>query len=223
MILKIFFKPIDDSTNDIIIPFSNQKEMNSFIYRTLGDNNKYHDTFSDYSISSIQGGVKYDTKHIIFNTQPYIMVASQNEEFITTLLTNLEKNEFTFFNLKYARCEFKMFKLNEKYDKIITISPIIIKHDNRKISFDNPFFLDELKKNCLEKLRHIGINDETFNVEIRNIEKAKTKLIYVGDVFNISSMISLVVYGKKETRNALYHLGIGGSTGSGFGSIKVYD
>lgn len=222
MILKIYFKPMYDG-KQIIIPFNNQKEMNSFIYRTLGDNNKFHDKFSDYAISSIQGGVKYDDKNIIFNEQPYIRVTSKNEEFLITLLNNIKLKKYSFFNLIYDRCEFKTFNLNSKYDKIITVSPIIIKHNKRKISVDNPNFLSELKKNCIAKLKHCGIEDNTFDIKIRNIEKAKKKLIQVGDVFNISTMISLIVFGKKETRDTLYHLGLGGSTGSGFGSIKLYD
>lgn len=223
MILKIYFKPMDNNNQQIIIPFKNQKEMNSFIYRTLGDNNKFHDTFSDYAISSIQGGVKYDDKNIIFHEQPYIIVTSQNEEFLITLLNNIKLKKFTFFNLIYDRCEFKTFNLNTKYDKIITISPIIIKYNNQKISIDNPHFLTELKKNCIAKLKHCGIEDKTFDIKIRNVEKAKTKLIQVGNVFNISTMISLFVFGKKQTRETLYHLGLGGSTGSGFGCIKVYN
>ena len=58
MIINIYFTKQNNNQKEIIIPFKNQKELNSFMYRTLGDNNIYHDRFSDYSISSIQVGNK---------------------------------------------------------------------------------------------------------------------------------------------------------------------
>ena len=226
MLLKIYFKPTKIyNGNKIILPFNNQKELNSFIYKTLGDNNSYHDSFSDYSISSIQGGRMYDKKHIIFDkSQPYIQVASENNQFIGDLINGLNKREYMFFNLEFEKIEFLSFNINSRFDTILTISPVIVKDENgKKISIDNKDFISYLKKNCIEKLRHKGIVDETFDISLRHSEKAKQKMIMVGDIFNISSIISLYVYGKPKSRETLYNLGLGGSTGSGFGAIKVYD
>lgn len=224
MILKVFFKPAEEGLNDIILPFNNQKEMNSFIYRTLGDNNRYHDGFSNYSISSIQGGKMFDESHIIFKESPYIQVASQDMDFINCLISGLEKRKYTFFGLQYERLEINDFNVNRRFDTILTISPVIVKDSitRRKISIDNKNFVTELKKNCVEKLRHKGIEDSTFDIVLRHPEKAKQKLIMVGDIFNICTNVSLYVYGKPNTRKALYNLGIGGSTGSGFGAVKIY-
>lgn len=223
MIIKIYFKSKNGDKTDMIIPFNNQSEMNSYIYRTLGDNNKFHDSFSEYSISSIQGGKKYDNKHIIFNEEPYIVVASKNEEFLTTLLTNIELRKYSFFNLIYSRCEFNTFPLKPEYDMILTISPILLKVNNRKITIDNPNYINFLKEHCIKKLKHCNIDDDTFDIKFRHFEKAKKKMIMVGKTFNVATMASFYVFGKKKTRETLYHMGLGGSTGSGFGSIKVYE
>lgn len=223
MLIKIFFKPIQSDIRDIILPFSNQKEMNSFIYRTLGDNNPYHDAFSEYSISSIQGGKMHDKSSIIFKDQPYIFVSSLDAKFIETLLVNLEKREYSFFNLTYDRCEFKTFCIHKTYDKIVTISPIIVKHEGRKITYKDSFFLEALKQNCIKKLEHCGCVDSSFDIQIRNLDRCKVKSVMVGDIFNLSTMASFYVFGKPKTRELLYHLGLGGSTGSGFGAVQTYN
>lgn len=221
MYFKIFFK--NPNGGDVIIPIKNQKELNSFIYKTLGDNNIYHDSFSDYSISSIQGGKLYDKEHLIFEDKPYIVVASENTVFIETLINNLKERKYTFFDLTYDTYDVFSYNVNPRFDTIITISPILLKHKGKKISIDNENFLPLLKENCIKKLKHVGINDKTFDLTIRHPEKAKTKMIMVGDVFNICTMVSLYVTGKPKTRLTLYHLGLGGSTGSGFGAVKVFN
>ena len=38
------------------VPVNNQHNLNGFIHESFGKNNPYHNTFSDYSISSLQGG-----------------------------------------------------------------------------------------------------------------------------------------------------------------------
>lgn len=226
MILKVYFKLAEGCTdNKIIIPFNNQKELNSFIYRTLGDNNPYHDRFSDYSISSIQGGRMHDKDNLIFDkVNPYIQVASENMKFIGDLINGLSKKEYTYFNLQFDRVEFLDFAVNNRFDVIFTISPVIVKNENGiKVSVTDDNFLSLLKKNCIDKLRHKGIEDDTFDLVIRHKEKAKQKMIMVGDIFNICSQVSFYVCGKPNTRKTLYNLGLGGSTGSGFGAVKVYN
>lgn len=217
MILKVIF----DKTN-VTLPIVCQKELNSFIYRTLGDNNKYHDSFSDYSISSIQGGKLYNKNELKFIDNPYIIITSLNNEFINDMIVGLEKRKYDFFGMKYKKMEISEFMPNKRFDIINTISPVIVKLNNRKISIDNELFIQTLKQNCIDKLKHKGVEDETFDIFIRNKHKTKKKYIIVGDVFNICTNISLYVYGKPNTRKILYNMGLGGSTGSGFGTIKMY-
>lgn len=220
MRFKIYFNLSKDK-NENIIPFINQKELNKFIYRTLGDGNKYHDAFSDYSISSIQGGKFFDKNHIIFLNRPYIYVSSKNIDFLTTLTDNIEKRKYNFFNHYFDEIEIENFRLNEYCDKVNTLSPILLKRNDIKITFHDENFIESLKDNCVAKLKHFNIFDNSFNIEMINVDKAKKKLIVVGNTFNICSMIRMKIYGKRKTREILYDLGLGNSTGCGFGAVEV--
>lgn len=216
MILKIILtKP------NINIPINNQKELNSFIHRCLGENNKYHDTFSDYSISSLQGGKLNENKFLIFSDNPYIICNTNNMEFITSLIDGLNRG-VKFFDMKLEKLLFDDFIVNEFYDKVITISPILIKYNNYKITHYHEKWLETLINQSKNKLNKLGVVDDTFDIKIRNFQNAKEKSIYVGNVFNPSTMISLIIYGKPNTRKTLYNLGLGNSTGSGFGCVKLY-
>lgn len=210
------------------IPVSNQKELNSYIHRCVGKNNKFHDAFSNFCISSLQGGkLNTKTNTLEFNDNPYILMTAYegNKEFVKLFLKGAENKENTLFGMHSINEEFLNYKPNEYYDLVYMASPVLLKARNNgeeiKMTFKDKGFIENLKANCLKKLEHVGIKDESFNIEIHNIEKAKVKKIMVGDIFNICTQCSFIVRGKKETRDMLYNLGIGNSTGSGFGMIKI--
>jgi len=206
------------------IPINNQKEVNSFIHRLLGKDNKYHDRFSNYAISSLQGGKLNSEGNLTFEKEPYIIISSNDMEFIDTMLEGIQEKNEKLFDMSHKRVTITEYNVNEYYDNVITISPILLKDkEGRKITFKNDKWLNTLILNCKMKLLHEGIEDSTFNIKIKNPENGKEKLIYVGDVFNPASMVRLVVYGKEKTRRTLYNLGLGHSTGSGFGSISIME
>lgn len=226
MIIKInFTKP------NTIIPVSNQKELNSYIHKCVGVNNKFHDAYSNYCISSLQGGrLNKITNNLEFEDAPYILFTMHdgNSEFANAFMNGVMKDKFTLFDMHYKNIEYKDFEVNEYYDIVYTVSPILLKKYNKeqgkdiKISVIDDGFIETLKEHCIKKLKNNGIEDSTFDIEFHNMEKSKVKKIMVGDTFNICSMCSLVVRGEKKTRKILYNLGIGNSTGSGFGMIKLH-
>ena len=221
MIIKVFF-----SKPNVKIPVNNQKQLNSFIHRCIGENNEFHDKFSDYAISSLQGGkLNSDKKTLSFNDNPYIVISSENIDFLQTIMMGIQfKNEKLYDMSVNNIMPCGEYSVNQFFDKVITISPILLKDkENKKITIKDDKWINLLIENCKNKLKHLNIIDNTFNIEIRNHDKAKEKSIYVGEVFNPSSLVSLKIYGKKKTRIALYNLGLGNSTGSGFGSIKIFE
>lgn len=220
MIIKVIFTNPENN----IIPIVNQKELNSYIHKCIGVNNKYHDTFSDYSISSIQGGKLCDKDKITFqNSTPYIIITSDNLEFISNIMMGIQNSTHSFFNMKFERFEISDFVVNDYCDTIITVSPILLKKNGYKITFRNDNWLDILTEQLKSKLFHRGVVDDTLHIEIRNYHRGKEKVILVGNVFNPCSYLSLKVYGKKETRKMIYNMGFGNSTGSGFGTIRLYN
>jgi CRISPR-associated endoribonuclease Cas6 len=220
MIIKVIFTNPENN----IIPIINQKELNSYIHKCIGVNNDYHDKFSDYSISSIQGGKLYNKNMLSFeNSTPYIIVTSDNLPFISTLMSGIQNSNHKFFNMEFSRFEVADFVLGEYCDTIMTVSPILLKKNGYKLTFKHEKWITILTDQLKSKLKHKGIVDDSFHIEIRNISRAKEKVIWVGNVFNPCSYISLKVYGKKETRLAIYNMGFGNSTGSGFGTIRLYN
>lgn len=219
MKIKVFFTNPTEN-----VPVNNQGKMNSYIHKCLGNNNPYHDTFSEYAISSLQGG-KFKGDGLSFEeSEPYLVVSSENMDFISTFMSGVQKDLHEVFGMKFKRFEMDDFNIHEHFDKLITISPILLKNkDNEKITFENPEWIERLNEQSRMKLKHRGIEDPTFKIELRKPELGKRKLVWVGDVFNPASMVGLKVYGSKKARKTIYNLGFGNSTGCGFGSVKIYE
>ena len=207
------------------IPVDNQKELNSFVHRVLGHDNKFHDAFSNYSISGLQGGIlDKGTRMLSFRENPYIMISSMDNDFLIALFNGLSNNSNEkFFGCAIKNYEVREFNIHEKYDIVRTISPILLKDKTgRKITIRDNNWLATLTKQCRNKLKYAGVVDDTFSIEIMNMDNMKTRLVYVGNVFNPCTSAKLIIKGKPETRRILYNLGLGNSCGSGFGAIKIY-
>lgn len=222
MVIRIYF----EKTNKTI-PFNNQHQMNGFIYTMLGDNaGKYHDSFSGYSVSSIQGGrMSSDKSGLIFENEPYINFTSDDmnvcKDFVSAIINAIDNKSADFFGLYPVRFETYDFPCGKKFDVVKTISPILLKKNGRKLTIRDDNWLEELTENCKNKLRHNGIEDNTFKIVIGNKEAVKNKMVNVGKVFNPCTEAVFTVYGKENTRRKLYNMGLGNSTGTGFGAVKI--
>lgn len=222
MIIKVYFEKTEKS-----IPFNHQHQMNGFIYKMLGEkSNKYHDTFSCYSVSNIQGcKMKEDKSGLVFPGEPYIQIASDNTEvcndFVCAIINTIDNKSANFFGLHPVRFETYDFPCGKKFDIMRTISPILLKQNGRKITINDENWLKVLNENCRAKLANNGIEDKSFKIVIGNRDNVRSKMVYVGDVFNPCTDGVFTVYGKESTRRKLYNMGIGNSTGTGFGAVKL--
>lgn len=219
MRIRVFFEK-----KDITIPFNNQHIMNGFVYSVLKNPEKYHNSFSNYSVSSIQGThITDDKKALYFHTQPYIDITSDNVDFISDFVNGLcesiaSGNE-NFFGLRPENFTSINMPIAPEYDMVKTSSPIIIKNkEGWKLTCEDNGWETALNEHAKLKLQHEGISDPTFKIEVL---KASKKLINVGETFNPCTNALMIVRGKKSSREKIYNMGLGNSTGSGFGSIEI--
>ena len=118
------------------VPVNNQHFMNGYIFNSFGKDCPFHDTFSPYNISSLQNGtLKDDKKTLEFkNGNPYFYV-SGDDSFIEFAINAFETSTASVFGMKFDSIDvFDDFVVNKRFDKIVTISPIIVKtKEGRKV------------------------------------------------------------------------------------------
>lgn len=223
MIFNIIFEKTDK-----VIDFNNQHQMNGFIFTMLGEMaEKYHNAYSGYSVSSIQGGrMSPCKKGLVFDESPFVQISSNDNsvigDFVNCALNAIDKKTANFFGLYPVRIEGPyIFNCCTNYDVVRTMSPILVKKDGVKLTCNDDGWVDALTDNCVKKLKHSDIVDDTFRIVVGNKDNIHSKIVMVGEVFNPCTEGVFMVYGKRSTREVLYNSGLGNSTGSGFGAIRI--
>ena len=140
MVLNINFK------GDAVFIGSLNKEVNGFINRCLGKENKYHGHFSNYCVSTMQGGKMNSEGIISFSDGGHIQVSSSDKDFINDLVSGIVANSdnLSIGSLQYKSIDIDAFRPFQEYDIIRTISPLYISKDGRSLTFKDDNFLEVL-------------------------------------------------------------------------------
>lgn len=218
------------------IEFSGSKEIFTdpvedyvigFVHKVLGKDNKWHNGFSDYSISTLLGGKAMDGG-MCFADGGYFYVSSIDEDFINTLTVNLckKQDELYLRDMKMVKYSFPLNKVHSDYDLIRTSSPLLLKvKDDRIVTYQDEDFIDLLTSQSRKKLSHLkcfsekaidSIVLEPFHFEGASVRYAKRKNYILP-----ASMVKLIVKGNVKCRKALYEMGLGNSTGYCFGAVEI--
>lgn len=207
------------------LPINNQHLVNSFIHKILGNNNKFHDSSSNYSVSQLCGGKMNDDKQTLsFINSAFIIVSSQNMEFINKIIVGLLNNKDFGYGIEFKNISFIEEKFYDGWNHFFTLSPILIKEriDENKYKFvtvNDVDYSEKLKQHILRKLKAIDSTLILDDFELLLGDKYKVKKILVKNVINHASVVKLSIKTNKKVAEILYNNGIGQSTGSGFGTI----
>ena len=215
-----------------IVPFTYMDDMMKFLHvDVLGENNEFHDTISLYSVSPLFGSKKVNNG-FIFNKGAIWIIRTP------------DKNIFKHFykKLKYAignnlkiglilqSVDFNIDNFVNNKEKIIfKTSPVFLGDNKNKLSKKEHITFKhgietttkKIKETFLGKINKLGynINEENFNVEFNmNNKNMKTKSISFGNHYNVcTNNPEIIVTGNSDVIGLFYSLGIGKSTGCGFG------
>jgi CRISPR-associated endoribonuclease Cas6 len=223
MRIKInFTKPTID------IPFNNQSLVNSYIHKCLGINNIYHDAKNDYNISSLIGGrLDLEQKKLLFENGGYIVISSLNAEFINKLLIGIINNQNFICGMVFNGVDHIEEKFYNGWNHFISLSHFIIKEYSDKknytfLTLKHENFEIKVKEYLINKISAINptLDLSDFDVKIPlDYISNEIKPIIVKNVKNIGNKCHLNIFTNTKVAELLYNIGIGQSTGSGFGTI----
>lgn len=215
------------TNNNVPVPINNQSDINYYIHKSLGENNKYHDLKNDYCISNLYGGkLTEDKKHLNFQDGGYITVTSKNEEFLNDIITSIVGNQTLKWGMEFKMFDFVKEEFVDGWNHFATLSPFIIKkyYDKKNYSFstlNDSDFVDVVKNHTINKLKKIypDVSLTDFGIKIKQHKSHKIKKIMVKNVVNIANQCQIDIFCSASVAEKIYNLGIGQSTGCGFGTI----
>ena len=225
MRIRINFLASPEIINDPL-----NSEVNGFVNKLLGENNEYHGKVSNYSVSPMLGYVIDKEKHQkSYPNGGYFNISSPDTDFMSKIVTGLvnitESDRVGQLKVnKMKLFEIDQFLLADYYDIVHFTGGVIVKDEKTALTYKDEKFLEILQKKSIQRLIHNGISEKSANsikISLYHPEKSRTEMVKVKKQANICNRIRLVVHGTKEARLALYELGMGVSTGFGFGSVSL--
>jgi CRISPR-associated endoribonuclease Cas6 len=153
------------------------------------------------------------------------------------------------YGMKFMNIEHVNEQFMDGWNHFAVLSPFIIKGNYGKndysfltidgeykrvdgkwnlISVDNYNFQNIIKEHLSNKLKKIDESLDVSNLKVKIDEfdkdgnkhnKHKVKKVYVKNVLNYANQCQLSIFCNKKVAELLYNIGIGQSTGAGFGTI----
>ena len=207
---------------------NNLKHVNSWFHKCMGNNNDLHDRPSDYTLSGMCGGSITDggkTKN--FPNGGYILFTTENNEIIEKLIMGSMSNSNFGFGMSLADVDFIDETMYSGFNHFKTTEYGFIikeKDENGKVKFitlEDDMFIDKVKKHIIAKFSKINpkLRFDDLDIEMNDHKGNKVRNVMVKDIVNKSNVCQLTIKCNSALAKAIYHYGIGQSTGSGFGTV----
>lgn len=211
------------SPTKTIVPFNYQKFLVGRFHKWLGDN-KEHDEISLYSLSWLQGGemVKEGLK---FSNGAEWSISAFDSSLLKTLVANIQEDPEINFGMHVTDLVIMKEPPFDTKQNFFLNSPVFIKRNqgNRVhyYLFKDPESSGLLTQTLRTKLEKAGLSTEGVRVSFdQSYQNPKTKMIDYNGIGCKASMCPVIVEGTPEQVAFAWNVGIGNSTGIGFGALK---
>lgn len=210
-------------SGNIIIPFNHQHLLVGTIHKWLGWND-LHGNVALFSFSRIEKG-KPLKDGLQLEKYSSMFISAFDNEVIKLLINGIQKDKTMFNDLSVSEIVIQEDPDFSDRDSFYTGSPILIK---RPVGEKTKHFLyndkqsnELLKETLITKMKHLGIEDDSLEIYFdQNYSNPKTMLIDYKGISNRANWCSVIIKGKPETKLFAWNVGLGNSTGIGFGAIK---
>ena len=210
-------------TTNKVIPFDHQPLLTGTIHKWLGWNDE-HGEVSLYSFSQLAGG-KVVAGGFKFDRGTSFFFSSYDSNLIKKLISGIQFDPMMFYGLTVSEVIIQEDPELTERTLFQVASPIFLKRRNGEkvdhIIYDDDRADECLTETMLTKMAKAGIADDSFNIRFeKSYPKAGTKKVTYNNVQNRASWCPVIIEGKPETKLFAWNVGLGNSTGIGFGAIK---
>jgi len=212
------------SKNRQLVPFNYQLLLTGAIHKWLGPDNELHGRRSLFCFSWLQA-VETTKKGI--NTRPgsYFFIGAHDELLIKRLVKGIMASPELCCGIHITELQLMKEPEFSEQQYFYTASPVFLKQRTDK--GDQHIFYDDQQATALltegmkAKLEMAGLSAEGLRIAFdRDYAGAKTKLVSYKGIGNKASICPVEITGTPEQIAFAWNVGVGNSTGIGFGALK---
>jgi len=212
------------SRNKETIPFNYQHLLTGVIHKWIGENNKEHGNRSLYSFSWLQNTSTVKSG-INLNSNSYFFISTYESGLLKTITKGILADPDAFCGSRVIDVQIKETPGFSGEEHFILNSPILIrKRDGEKVkhvTYRDEDFNQLLTENLKSKMKMVSMDTEGISVELdKSYAFPQTKLVDYKGIKNKTSLVPVIIKGRPEQIAFAWEVGLGSSTGIGFGSLK---
>ena len=212
------------SRNKEIIPFNYQHLLTGTIHKWIGKNNKEHGKRSLYSFSWLQN-TSVVKDGIYVNNNSYFFISTNDNSLLKTIMKGILNDPDVFRGSKAIDVQIKNGPEFSEEEHFVLNSPILLrKREGEKIkhvTYRDQDFDPLLTENLKNKMRIAGVDAAGVSVQLdRSYAFPQTKLVDYKGIKNRTTLAPVIIKGTPEQIRFAWHVGLGNSTGIGFGALK---
>jgi len=210
--------------NTELIPFNYQPFLTGALHKWLGKGNIEHGNISLYSFSWLQN-VDTTDKGINLKHGSHFFISAFDDVLIKTIVKGILTDPLVCFGSSVLAVDVVENPMFSNVQWFNTASPVLVRRfDGEKdhhVGFD-----DEKASICLteamqRKLVLAGLPTDNVKVSFdRNYHSPRTKVITYKGIGNRVNICPVIVEGTPEQIAFAWNVGVGNSTGIGFGALK---
>jgi CRISPR-associated endoribonuclease Cas6 len=206
-----------------IVPFNHQHLLTGVIHKWIGRNEE-HGKLSLYSFSRLERGeaLKNGLK---FQDGTSMFFSAVNADIVKQMISGIQTDPTMFHGLKVSEIIIQEDPDFSQRDTFSAASPVFIKRRVSEridhIKYDNAHAGEYLVETLKSKMKSVGMEDDSLDIQFNlTYPKAKTTLVTYNSIQNKANICPVIIKGLPETKAFAWNVGLGNSTGIGFGAIK---
>ncbi|MEM1123791.1 MAG: CRISPR-associated endoribonuclease Cas6 [Bacteroidota bacterium] len=214
------------SPNTEMVPFNYQQSLVGAFHKWLGEN-QYHDDISLYSLSWLHGGrLRRDKKGFEFRNGATFFISAPNEDLLKDLISGIFKGAHIRWGMSVQEVRMRITPEFGNSQRFVAQSPIFIKRSRPDGDGHQFFFPSDTDANAhltetlQRKLAIAGLSTDVsvaFDPDYRN---PNIKKIQFNNIDLKATFCPVIVQGDAEAVRFAWDVGVGNSTGIGFGSLR---
>ena len=206
------------------IPYNYQLMLTGCIHKWLGYQNEEHGKQSLFSFSFFQNMERVSDRGLSLKYNSYLFFSSYDVGLCKQVLAGIRKDPTMFNGITVKEVQILETPHFSGEQRFLTASPILLKlkvDDTQKHIIFSDMESDELLTNSLKnKLEKADLPTEGVSVKFdKSYPNSKTKLMAYNKIKNRTSVCPLIIKGSAEQIAFAWEVGIGNSTGIGFGAL----
>lgn len=213
------------SRNNEVIPYNYQQFLTGAIHKWLGKQNDLHNGVSLYSFSWLQNVKARSRYGINLTNESYFFISAYSDDLIKRIIKGIMTDPVVCFGAAVSEIQLMENQQFNNGQLFHVASPVLIKRQidkyQKHFTYNDPACSDYLTETLKKKLNTASVSTEGVSVSFdTSYHSAQTKIIHYKKVGNRVNICPVIIKGTPEQLQFAWNVGIGNSTGIGFGALK---